>query len=103
MPALTIAYYQTNAKIGQYVGFNAWNLTNKQGGTIQKATDYAMTKNASTSGEPGAASELFPVVAAVAAVYGDPSGKYKQYLEECVMITRPVFLLMMIFFTLCVC
>ncbi|KAF9503545.1 hypothetical protein BS47DRAFT_1402298 [Hydnum rufescens UP504] len=80
--AYNLAAVITSAKIGQYVGFNAWNLTTKQGGTIQKATDYAMTKNASTSGEPGAAPELFPVVAAVAAVYGDPSGKYKQYLEN---------------------
>ena len=44
-----------------------------------------MTKNASSSGEPGAAPELYPVVAAVASLYGDPTGKYKQYLQKCVI------------------
>jgi len=80
--AYNLAAIITSAKIGQYVGFNAWNLTTSKGGTIQMATDYAMTKNASDSGETGADPELWPVVGAVAAVYGDPTGKYKQYLQS---------------------
>ena len=66
---------QTNARLGQYLGYNAWNTTTKQGATIRSALDYAMDNFAAE-----AASELYPVVGAIAATYGDPDGKYAKFL-----------------------
>ena len=68
---------QTNARLGQYVGFDAWNHTTKAGVTIQAAADYAMLQPAGSE----TASELYPDVAAVGAIYGDPSGKYAAWLN----------------------
>ncbi|KAF9503546.1 hypothetical protein BS47DRAFT_789231 [Hydnum rufescens UP504] len=73
----------TNAKIGQYVGFDAWNLTTNKGGSIQKAADYVMSLNASSTGEAKEVEQLFQVVGAVSAVYGDPDGKYREFLQQC--------------------
>lgn len=73
---------KTNGRIGQYIGFNAWNITTSQGATIQTALDYAMTIDASSSNETLYANELYPNVAAVATIYGDPSGKYAKYLAK---------------------
>lgn len=41
-----------------------------------------MTIPASTSGETSYAEELYPNVAAVASVYGDPDGKYLAFLKK---------------------
>jgi hypothetical protein len=67
------------------VGFNAWNLTTNKGGSIQKATDYVMSLNASSTGEAGAVHEMFQIVGAIAAIYGDPDGKYKAFLQQYVI------------------
>jgi hypothetical protein len=70
---------QTNARIGDYLGLNSfWNKTTTNGGTIKNALDFAMTVS------PGdeTASELYPNVAAVAAKYGDPDGKYAAFLAN---------------------
>jgi hypothetical protein len=40
-----------------------------------------MTINASTSNEQGDVSELYSIVADVAAIYGDPHGKYIAFLS----------------------
>jgi len=74
--AYNLAAMITNARIGEYVGYNAWNLTTTAGGTIKSALDYAMTQPAGAD-DP---TELYSVVAAVASQYGDPTGKYAAYL-----------------------
>ena len=67
---------QTNAKIGDYVGYAAWNLTTSNGTTIQSALDYAMSLPAGDE----TASELYPQVVAVGAAYGDPAGAYAAFM-----------------------
>ncbi|KAK7679627.1 hypothetical protein QCA50_017339 [Cerrena zonata] len=74
--AYNLAAMLTNARLGQYVGYNnTWNITTKQGATIRSALDYAMNHFAAE-----AASELYPVVGAVASTYGDPNGTYAKFL-----------------------
>ncbi|KAH8100385.1 chondroitin AC/alginate lyase [Cristinia sonorae] len=68
----------TNARLGQYVGYDAWNVTTKAGSTIKDACDYAMTQPAGDED----ASELYSIVNAIGAVYGDPDGKYAKYLLQ---------------------
>lgn len=53
-----------------------------------------MTFNASSSNEDGYDAELYPNVAAVAAVYGDPDGKYAQWLagRDNTFPSQPYFL-----------
>ncbi|KAI0074707.1 chondroitin AC/alginate lyase [Panus rudis PR-1116 ss-1] len=75
--AYNLAAMITNARLAEYVGYNAWNVTSKEGATIQSACDYAMAHFGTD-----AASELYPVVGAVAAVYGDPDGKYAKFLLQ---------------------
>jgi len=41
-----------------------------------------MTISASTSSEDSYAAELYPSIAAVAAIYGDPQGKYAGFLKQ---------------------
>jgi hypothetical protein len=70
---------QTNARLADYLGLDSfWNKTTTKGGTIKDALDFAMTV------QPGdeTASELYPNVAAVAATYGDPDGKYAAFLAK---------------------
>lgn len=79
--AYNLAAMITNARLGEYVGVVAWNKTTNAGATIQDALDYAMTI------PPGAVeanyvAELYPPVAAVAAVYGDAGGKYSGFLAK---------------------
>ncbi|THH06681.1 hypothetical protein EW146_g9539 [Bondarzewia mesenterica] len=63
----------TNARIAAYAGSTtAWNYTTTKGGTILAALDFAMTVPPKSE----VADELYPIVAAIAAVYGDPEGKY---------------------------
>ena len=69
---------QTNAKIGQYVGYDAWNLTTTNGSTIQTALDYAMTLHAGDE----TASELYPEIVAVGAIYGDAGGAYAAFMAK---------------------
>ncbi|KAA1474643.1 chondroitin AC/alginate lyase [Dentipellis sp. KUC8613] len=71
-----LAAMLTNAAIGNYTGFDAYSQKTSAGTTIQDALNFAMTIPAND--EP--ASELFPNVAAVASVYGDPDGKYAKFL-----------------------
>ncbi|KAF7972126.1 hypothetical protein HWV62_18848 [Athelia sp. TMB] len=68
----------TNARIAEYLGTSFWNKTTAQGATIQTALDYTMTV------PPGAdlPAELYPNIAAVAATYGDPTGKYASWLAQ---------------------
>ena len=69
---------QTNARLAKYAGLDAFQHTSNSGGTIQKALDFAINT------DPGkeAAAELYPNVAAVGAIYGDPNGKYAGFLAK---------------------
>lgn len=69
---------QTNAKLGDQLGLNLWTTKSKYGATIQTALDYTMATG--PKGED--ISDIFPHVAAVAAAYGDPKGKYAAYLQK---------------------
>lgn len=75
--AYNLAAMITAARIGEYAGVNVWDSVSAKGGTIQKACEYAMNYDPKNE----TASELFPVVAAVAAHYGDPDGKYANWLN----------------------
>ncbi|PCH33539.1 chondroitin AC/alginate lyase [Wolfiporia cocos MD-104 SS10] len=68
----------TNAKLGDQLGVNLWNAKSKYGATIQTALDYTMALN--PKGED--VSDIFPHVAAIAAAYGDPAGKYAAFLQK---------------------
>ncbi|KAI0696536.1 chondroitin AC/alginate lyase [Cytidiella melzeri] len=76
--AYNLAAMITNARIGEYLGIFAWNKTTTAGATIQAAADYAMTV-APGSEDP---TELYPDIAAVAATYGDPVNKYRDFLVK---------------------
>ncbi|KAI0070852.1 hypothetical protein K474DRAFT_1631279 [Panus rudis PR-1116 ss-1] len=70
----------TNAKIADQLGENLWDTESRYGATIQTALDYAMSLD--LADEPEAVSDLMPHVASVAAAYGDPSGKYKEFMQR---------------------
>jgi hypothetical protein len=76
--AYNLAAMITQARIGKYLGLDFWKTPTNKGGNIQAACDFAMTI------APGdeAAAELYPDVAAVAATYGDPNGKYAAFLAK---------------------
>ncbi|CAE6452121.1 unnamed protein product [Rhizoctonia solani] len=79
--AYNLAAMVVNAKIGAYVGItDAWNRTARSGAGIQKALDYAMST--SPKGEEEYVKELLPPLAAIASVYGDPDGKYVEFLRK---------------------
>ncbi|KAG6886508.1 hypothetical protein C0992_003660, partial [Termitomyces sp. T32_za158] len=74
---------QTNARLSTYAGNHAvWNKITNEGSTIKTALDYAMTLNAADSNETFYTTELYPSVAAVGAIYGDPEGKYVDFLAK---------------------
>ncbi|KAJ7786108.1 chondroitin AC/alginate lyase [Mycena metata] len=68
----------TLAKIGDTLGQNYWSVQSKYGATIQTAVDFTMGVNPKNED----VTELAPHVAAIAAVYGDPKGKYAAFLKK---------------------
>ncbi|KAI0068276.1 chondroitin AC/alginate lyase [Artomyces pyxidatus] len=68
----------TNAKLGDELGVDFWTAKSKYGASIQTAVNYLMTVD--PRGEDPL--DAVPHVAAVAAAYGDPSGKYMAYLQR---------------------
>ncbi|KAJ7184838.1 chondroitin AC/alginate lyase [Mycena filopes] len=76
-----IAGMVTNARILKYAdpASTPWNAT-AHGATIQSALDFLMTTDPSKTGETNITTEIYPNVAAVASVYGDPDGKYVKYM-----------------------
>ncbi|KAG9086917.1 hypothetical protein FS749_003284 [Ceratobasidium sp. UAMH 11750] len=78
--AYNLAAMIVNARLGQYLGLTTWRTPSKANTTIQDACNYAMTFTASQSNEDGYDSELYPDVAAVGAIYGDPDEKYAKWL-----------------------
>lgn len=75
---------QTNARLSQYLdpSSSVWSLRSLSGATIQTALDFVMQINPSLTNETQDVVELLPNVAAVAAAYGDTSGKYGVFLSE---------------------
>jgi hypothetical protein len=76
--AYNLAAIITVGRIGQYAGYNGWDTKTQAGGTIVKAAEYAMNFPVRTETE----SELFPVVGAMAAIYGDSDNKYATWLDK---------------------
>lgn len=64
--------------MGDQLGLNLWTAKSKYGATIQTALDYVM--GVDPKGED--ISDIFPHVAAIAAAYGDPKGKYATFLQK---------------------
>ena len=64
--------------MGDQLGMNLWTAKSKYGATIQTALDFTM--NVNPKGED--ISDIIPHVAAVAAAYGDPKGKYAAFLQK---------------------
>ncbi|KAJ7116999.1 alginate lyase-domain-containing protein [Mycena epipterygia] len=73
----------TNARLLTYAAptSKGWNAT-ANGATIQKTVDFLMTVNPASTGERNVTAELYPNVAAIASVYGDPDGKYVRFLNS---------------------
>lgn len=83
--AYNLAALITNGQIADYLDHPIWKDTTKAGGTIQKATDWAMEQSKyayKTNETPTAVAELNQVVARIATVFGDTSGKYKDWLKS---------------------
>jgi hypothetical protein len=59
-----------------------WDETTAEGANIKTALDFAMAISPSDSGEADYAAELYPNIATVASVYGDPDGKYVDFLSK---------------------
>ncbi|KAJ7172095.1 chondroitin AC/alginate lyase [Mycena filopes] len=74
----------TNARLLKYADptSDPWNWTTKAGTTIRDALDMTMTVNPDKSAEGYAVDEIYPNIAAVAAEYGDPTGKYVAFLQK---------------------
>jgi hypothetical protein len=77
-----IAGMITNARLLKYADptSNDWNTTSN-GATIQTAIDFLMTTSPASTHETNVTAEIYPNVAAVAATYGDPQGKYAKFLN----------------------
>ncbi|KAJ7662521.1 chondroitin AC/alginate lyase [Mycena polygramma] len=74
----------TNARLFKYTDptSDPWNLTTKSGATIPDALDMVMTVDPNASGEGAFVAEIYPNIAAIAATYGDPDGKYVTFLSK---------------------
>ncbi|KAH7090029.1 chondroitin AC/alginate lyase [Auriculariales sp. MPI-PUGE-AT-0066] len=73
-----------NNKLAAFVGYDGWSHPTKAGTNVQNAIDWALQFDPSASNEvtSAPAEELYQHVAAVAAHYGDPDGKYAAYLAR---------------------
>ena len=69
---------KTNAKLGDQIGVSYWGAKSKYGATIKDALDFVLHKG------PGKEdiTDIFPLVAAIAAAYGDPNGSYNAFLRR---------------------
>ncbi|KAJ7846716.1 chondroitin AC/alginate lyase [Mycena olivaceomarginata] len=77
-----IAGMITNARLLTYADPTAkpWNAT-ANGATIQKTVDFLMATDPATHDEQDIKAEIYPNIAAIASVYGDPDGKYVKFLK----------------------
>lgn len=76
--AYNLAAIITTGRIAEYAGANFWNSTATSGVGIEKAAEFAMAY------PPGVdkADELFPIIAAIGSIFGDPDGKYADWLNS---------------------
>lgn len=65
-------------RIAEYAGQPQWDTKAASGAGIQEACNYVMN----FPPKEEAASELWPYVAAVGAIYGDADNKYSQWLQK---------------------
>ncbi|KAJ6509336.1 chondroitin AC/alginate lyase [Mycena vitilis] len=68
----------TLAKMGDQLGLDCWTFKSKYGATIQDAVNFVMKTDPKTEDQ----TEALPHVAAVAAVYEDPDGKYADFMSQ---------------------
>ncbi|KAJ7492812.1 chondroitin AC/alginate lyase [Mycena latifolia] len=68
----------TLAKLGDQLGVNFWTAQSRYQATIQTALDFVMKLDPKDED----VTEVLPHVAAVAAAYGDPTGKYAAFLGQ---------------------
>ncbi|KAJ6627121.1 alginate lyase-domain-containing protein [Mycena sp. CBHHK59/15] len=68
----------TLAKLGDQLGLNLWTAKSKYQATIQTAVDYVMK----TDPKSEDVTEVVPHIAAAAAAYGDPDGKYASFMRK---------------------
>ncbi|KAG6836432.1 hypothetical protein H0H93_008074 [Arthromyces matolae] len=81
--AYNIAAMITNARLSAYVGNpSVWNQTTSTGSTIQTALDFTMNVNPSASNETIDTTNLYPSIAAVGAMYGDPQRRYSGFMKR---------------------
>ncbi|KAG5644276.1 hypothetical protein DXG03_008761 [Asterophora parasitica] len=81
--AYNLAAMITNVRIAVYAGdTGAWNKTTNQGATIKTALDFSLGLSADATKEGNYTTELYPSIAAIASVYGDPEGKYASFLSN---------------------
>ncbi|KAF9532078.1 alginate lyase-domain-containing protein [Crepidotus variabilis] len=66
------------AKLGDYLGLDCWTMKSKYGATIQTAFDYVM--NLDPKGEDK--SQIYPLIPAMMAAYGDAQGTYEAFLKK---------------------
>ncbi|KAL4076768.1 alginate lyase-domain-containing protein [Scleroderma yunnanense] len=76
--AYNIIAMMTNARIGEYLGLDFWDWKGYQGTGIKEALDFAMSVPAGKEN----ADELYQPLAGVAAKFGDPDGKYANFLAQ---------------------
>jgi len=76
--AYNAAAILTIHRIAAYLNWDTRNIKTAQNATAQTAVDYAMTQ------PPGQddPTELWPVVASTASLYGDPDGTYAAFLAQ---------------------
>ncbi|WVQ72570.1 hypothetical protein IAR50_002128 [Cryptococcus sp. DSM 104548] len=79
----------TNAQLGDFVGLSpsGWERTTASNATLVDALNFAMQQNYTTSNETTQVKMLNPVIAAVAAKFGDDDGTYANFLKN----TDPYF------------
>ncbi|KAJ7139931.1 alginate lyase-domain-containing protein [Mycena epipterygia] len=68
----------TLAKLGDQLGIDLWTTQSRYKATIQSALDFIMKLDPKDED----VMEVVPHVAAVAAAYGDPTGKYAAFLRK---------------------
>ncbi|KAK7053003.1 hypothetical protein VNI00_004324 [Paramarasmius palmivorus] len=82
--AYNLAALISMARIAKFIDPNSdvWTRPTSKNGTIQKALDFSLTLDAEDTNETENASDLFPCVAAIGSVFGDPKGKYEAFLRK---------------------
>ncbi|KAL0571298.1 hypothetical protein V5O48_010662 [Marasmius crinis-equi] len=84
--AYNIAAVITLNRIAQYIdrsyASSLWNRTNTNSASLKTAFDFAFALDPAHSNETSSLVEMYPVIAAIGSVYGDPEGRYQTFLDE---------------------